>query len=281
MTPFGPRGAVSAPDTAVVMSVYAKDSPERFRAAMNSILAQSYQGHHVFLMVDGPVSVELAATIRDVVDSRVFVTWGMHQRGLADSMNVLIDHVLKGPYEFIARMDSDDVSETERLRRQTEFLRTNGSIDIVGTFCQEIDDEGELLFLKRLPTSDAALKRRMLARCPFIHPTVVFRRRVFEGGIRYSSGSHLTEDMFLWVDCAKAGFVFGNVPEPLLRYRVDARFYERRSGIRKAVSEYRAKRYIATQLGAEGVGSVVWPLLAFGLRLLPTPLLRLCYQLFR
>jgi glycosyltransferase involved in cell wall biosynthesis len=275
------RSVRSAADTAVLMSVYANDRPAYVTKALDSVLRQSHGGLDLFLMIDGPIDSEVGAAIDAFQDERLLVRRSPTNRGLACSLNALIDEALAGRYEFFARMDADDIAVSERIELQTTYLRENPRVDVLGTSCVEIDEDENVLFVKKLPTSDEELKRRMLERCPFIHPTVTFRRRVFETGIRYQTNSHLTEDMFLWVDLANAGFVFANLRQELLRYRIDSRFYARRSGIKKALSEYRAKRYIAHQLRVTGIRTAIVPLAAFGLRLLPAPLLKLCYRHLR
>jgi glycosyltransferase involved in cell wall biosynthesis len=264
------------------MSVYSKDDPAHFEEALGSLLLQTYRDLTVFLMVDGLIESKLESVIeRTCGDPRVIVQRSSVNRGLATSLNALIEEVLPGPYEFVARMDADDIAEPNRLARQIEFLRTHQDVDVLGTACLEIDEHAKSICLKRLPTTDAELKRRMLVRCPFVHPTVIFRRRVFESGIRYQTTTHLTEDMFLWVDLALEGRVFANLPEALLKYRVGPGFYRRRSGLRKAVAEYRAKKYIAKRLGAGGLNSAVVPISAFALRMCPELLLQLAYRYLR
>ena len=238
-------------ETVVLMSVYEKERVEHFRDAMISIISQTDRNFHVLLMLDGPVSAELISCLNDLNDGRIHVLQNALNQGLAGSLNALIEAAMRGPYEFLARMDSDDVADPERLQKQVEFLRRRPDVDLVGTFCEEVDEVGKHLFLKTLPTHDVQLKRNMLRRCPFVHSTVMFRRRVFASGTRYRSDTHLTEDMFLWVELAKAGFTFANIPEPLLKYRMGREFYRKRRGLRKAISEYKARRFVAEELGVE------------------------------
>jgi glycosyltransferase involved in cell wall biosynthesis len=178
------RAVIGAADTAVLMSVYAKDRPAHVTKALESVLRQSHARLDLFLMIDGPIGAELDAAIATFQDERLHVRRSPANRGLAQALNALIDEALEGGYEFFARMDADDVAADERIERQTTNLRENPEVDVLGACCVEIDENDNVVFLKRLPTSDEELKRRMLERCLFIHPTVTFRRRVFESGIR-------------------------------------------------------------------------------------------------
>lgn len=268
-------------ETVVLMSVYAKDSPDHFEASLASILEQEYRDFSLYLMLDGKVHPRVLELLKHVGDTRITVFQQPTNQGLAAALNYLIDEAMKSEFIYFARMDADDVSHPSRLAKQVAFFKENPAVDVVGAFCDEVDDAGQHLFAKALPTTDSELKRNMLRRCPFVHSTVVFRRKVFERNIRYTTTTHLTEDMFLWVDLAKYGFRFANIPEPLLKYRVDPNFYRRRRGAKKAISEFRAKRYIARELNVQDPSRLVVPLSAFALRMLPSSLLKFCYRHLR
>jgi hypothetical protein len=268
-------------ETVVFMSVYFKDPPEYFEDALKSILDQVYTNFNIYLMVDGDVSNKHMEIIERLNDGRIRLFKNNINKGLATSLNLLIDEAMKHEFSFYARMDSDDISDSSRLQKQIDFLKRHPDVDILGSFCEEVNGSGDFIFLKKLPTTDKELKKNILKRSPFIHPTVVFKKRVFEQNIRYQTNNHLTEDMFLWVDLAKMGYVFSNIPEPLLKYRINDDFYLRRSGLRKALSEFRAKRYIAKELSINNINRFTIPFLALFMRLLPACLIKLCYRYCR
>lgn len=279
----GKRPAAPEPAVAVIMSTYARDDATLLDQAIESILAQTHSNLRLYVAVDGPVPALLGSTVRSwpARDSRICVRWREQNDGLANALNELIDGVLAAGFEFIARMDADDESRAERMAQQVAFLEAHPEVDVVGTWCEEVGPEGKHFGVKRLPVDDPTLKQRLLVRCPFVHPTVMFRARALAGGARYATDSHLTEDMFLWVDLARRGHKFANVGEVLLRYRVTTDFYRKRGGWRKAKSEYRAKRYIARELEIGGLPAHVIPVASFAMRLLPPPLLRQCYRYLR
>src|SRR5216684_3157294 len=105
-------------ETVVLMSVYEKERVEHFRDAMISIISQTDRNFHVLLMLDGPVSAELISCLNDLNDGRIHVLQNALNQGLAGSLNALIEAAMRGPYEFLARMDSDDVADPERLQKQ-------------------------------------------------------------------------------------------------------------------------------------------------------------------
>jgi hypothetical protein len=81
----------------------------------------------------------------------------------------------------------------------------------------------------------------MAIRNPIVHSSVLARTGIFARGMRYDPKLRQNQDYDLWSRLAHAGVRIANLPEPLLRFRVDARFYSRRSGWSRALSEARLK----------------------------------------
>ncbi|CAK1950328.1 glycosyltransferase [Vibrio crassostreae] len=221
---------------AVIMSVYRSDNPEMFKVAVNSILEQSISCD-LLIYRDGPVSSELDELLDSYsLLSNVIIFRNNENNGLATSLNFLISSSLEKGYQYIARMDSDDISRPDRLRRQVLFLENNSDVDVLGSSCHEFG-ASFALYEKHLPKNHEELKNFSITRCPFIHPTVIFRRDVFEEGYRYPVDTTLTEDMALWFELLNAGFKFANINEVLLDYRLNENTINRRKGINKALSE--------------------------------------------
>jgi glycosyltransferase involved in cell wall biosynthesis len=221
---------------AVIMSVYRYDNPEMFKVAVNSILEQSISCD-LLIYRDGPVSSELDEVLDSYsLLSNVIIFRNNENNGLATSLNFLISFSLEKGYQYIARMDSDDISRPDRLRRQVLFLENNSDVDVLGASCHEFG-ASFALYEKHLPINHEELMNFSITRCPFIHPTVIFRRDVFEEGYRYPVDTTLTEDMALWFELLNAGFKFANINEVLLDYRLNENTINRRKGISKALSE--------------------------------------------
>ena len=64
------------------------------------------------------------------------------------------------------------------------------------------------------------------------HPTVMFRRGVFERGHRYDTRCVIMQDYELWSRLILAGEIISNVPEYLLWFRIGDSFFSRRHGLR-------------------------------------------------
>jgi len=276
------RGVENMPNIAVIMSCYKNDKINFVKESIKSLLCQTYRNFHLFIKFDGPVDSVVQNYILSIDDTRVSTIPRDENKGLAYTLNELIDEALKHKdCKYIARMDADDICSLDRLEKQLIFLEKHEDIDIVGSWCEEIDKNNNFLFLKKMPSNDATLKKNLVKRCPFVHPSVLMRRCIFENGNRYNIGSYLSEDYILWISLAIQGHKFGNISEPLIKFRIDDNFYRRRLGFKKAVAEFRGRLYIMQRLNQHTVKNYFWTLSAFLMRLSPRLLNIIAYKLFR
>ena len=127
---------------AVIMSIYRNDRINFVKLAVESILNQTYKDFDYYIQYDGPVDAEVDAYLSGIKDERVRILRRAENKGLAQSLNDLLNIVMPMGYEFIARMDADDISEVYRFERQLEYLEAHSEIDMIGGAINEIDEEG-------------------------------------------------------------------------------------------------------------------------------------------
>lgn len=125
--------------------------------------------------------------------------------------------------EFIANMDSDDISHPKRIETQLKFLKEK-NLDVVGsnykTFKDKIDNiitDNADYWLKYTPEE---IRESYLNE---VHCTcfgsLLFKREIIEeiGGLKKSFIG--TEDYFFVYECFLAGYEIGNTKEILYYYR--------------------------------------------------------------
>ena len=230
------------PDLAVIMSVYKNDRLVFVRESVQSILNQTFGDFHYYLIFDGPVSRDIDNYITSLTDKRLRKYRIEKNGGLAKALNYLLDIVLKNPgYKFIARMDADDVSMPERFGKQRDYLIEHPEVTVLGSWFEEFSEEGKHLSYKKLPTDHESLRKRYFTRTPFAHPSVMYRRELIEKAGHYPEDTILMEDNMLWGGALKNGLKFANIPEFLLKFRIDKGFFQRRSGIKYGRSYIKAK----------------------------------------
>jgi glycosyltransferase involved in cell wall biosynthesis len=268
-------------DLAVIMSVYKNDRIKFVIESVQSILNQTFNQFDYFIVFDGPVSLDIDRYISSISDSRISLFRLEQNGGLARALNHLLEKVMKNPdYKLIARMDADDISLPERFEKQYRFLCENEEVACVGSWYEEIDELGKHLADIRLPLKHEDLKKRYYTRTPFAHPSVMFRRQLIETAGFYPTDTMFMEDNVLWGRALIAGLQLANIPEYLIKFRIDKDFYKRRSGFKYGWNNIKTRFEINR--------SLKFPLKAYLLvsfigiaKMIPALFLRLIYRAAR
>jgi len=123
--------------------------------------------------------------------------------------------------DVIARMDGDDYWYPTKLKKQWDFLQENPSIDIVGTQLRQVDQNGNPINASLVhPLTDVEIKKKLLSGYnSIVHPSVVFRKRIFLRAGTYDDHYRFAEDYHFWLKCCK-WYKFANLDEVLIDYTV-------------------------------------------------------------
>jgi len=182
-----------------------------------SLKLQTFSSWELVIVLDGNPVANRQKVEDAAFDVPVIVIEHETSQGIARSLNAAL-HRARG--DLVARIDADDIAYPERLAEQVAAFDADEELVLLGTSAIVIDSQGNSAGMDRIvPTGDAILKRRLLSRNSFIHPSVMFRRdtAVLLGG--YNVHSARTEDYEFWLRLALCGKV-DNLPEPLIKYRV-------------------------------------------------------------
>lgn len=115
--------------------------------------------------------------------------------------------------EYIARIDDDDAwVDLGKLGKQVEFLENNPEYVIVGTGSTAILKSRGLRISSLKPETDGEIREAMLLGCPFLHPSVVYRKAAVLSAGGYDENLKQAEDYDLWMRLGKAGKMY-NLPE--------------------------------------------------------------------
>lgn len=267
---------------AVMMCVYKNDNAIFLKEAIDSILNQRGITSHLYLFVDGPLPEPLDSCLKSYEENiNCFFTFSKYNIGLASGLNYLVDNSIDlERYDYIARMDADDISEPHRLMTQVEFFCGNSDISVLGSDVVEISESGDEIFYKKMDEKHDDLFLKIIKKCPFNHPSVMFDASVFKEGYRYKSELKNTQDYYLWVDLLAAGKKFHNINSPLVKFRVDSNFHSRR-GLKKAINDLKSRVYAFKKLDVMSLGNVIHTFLLFFLRLSPSFIKKMAYKIFR
>ena len=240
----------------VVMAVHASDQPEFLNTAIQSItLDQTRHPDQVVLVQDGPLSLGLEETLerwKAQLGGVLEVVRLGESVGLGGALNA---GLARCAYPLVARMDADDVAFPERLGRQSELMEENPEMGVLGSGAREIDLDGHPGPLRAVAEGHEALVSRLWA-CPFIHPSVMFRKDLIVGVGGYDSSLRRRQDYELWFRVLEAGGRFANIAEPLIWYRFDRATHKKQS----VVAAW--KQGLIGFRGSRRVGLAVWKQLA-------------------
>lgn len=207
---------LDVPRVSIVMPVY--NASMSLHEAIESMLAQTFTDFE-FLIIDDGSTDDSASIINSYKDPRIRVLSNGKNEGLVYSLNRGIDEAFG---EYIARMDSDDISLPQRLEEQVAFMDSRPEIGVSGTWIQTIDEHGKnLKYTNKYLTEPEDIRAGMLFNTPFAHPSVMIRTSVLrKTGLRYDMEDRFYyEDYSLWLKLAQVT-KFANLPKALLKYRI-------------------------------------------------------------
>lgn len=184
------------PKVSVVMPVY-NTKTEYFKEAIESILGQSFQDFELIIVDNGSENY-----IKDIVksykDKKIKYLKIEKNQGPAVARNKGIE-LAKG--EYVAFIDSDDISLPKRLEKQVAFLDNNSEIGCLGTAVEIIGDDSDKMSFNSLREHFEIEYYLVFAGCTFCQSSVMVRKAILDKyNIRYRSEWVPAEDYGLYVD---------------------------------------------------------------------------------
>lgn len=250
------------PLVSVIMGIrYQKESLEDLISSINSILTQTY--NNIELLICQNESTSSACELLENLanrDDRIKLVDGKGAYSLATKLNRCLA-IAKGVY--IARQDDDDISYPERLQNQVNYLNCNKEIGFVGCNVE----------LKLVGREDRKMKRvfpeyptskDFLFVQPFIHPTLMFRRTVFDivKGYCEKSWCDGCEDYDLLLRMYENGVRGKNLQGFYFQYTVDMSKKHRRTFLMRCNEVYvRWKRFSELGFLPKAIPYVIKPVI--------------------
>jgi glycosyltransferase involved in cell wall biosynthesis len=206
-------------EVSVVLPFY--NCVETLQSSIKSIQQQTYDAFE-FVLVDNNStdgSLEIAAECA-ARDSRI-VLISEPRQGIVPALNTGIEHA-NGKY--IARMDADDISSPERLKRQYQYLEKHSDTGLVASKVNYVGNRtlnsGFFNYVKWnnhiLSYEDISLNR--FVESPVVHPTVMFRKILVDKYGAYLDGL-FPEDYELWLRLLHYGVKMHKLDEYLLDWK--------------------------------------------------------------
>lgn len=235
------------PEISVIMGIYNERKQEQVKLAVDSILQQTFSDIEFIICDDGsdPKYCDWLQSYCER-DDRILLLHHSKNQGLSRALNTCLE---RASGKYIARMDADDISRHDRFQKQWEYLERYPEIAMVGTGAELFNAEG--CWGQRIPPQYPR-REDFLMGSPFIHPTIMMRKEVYQdlGGYSTENYAERTEDYDLFMRMYAKGYQAVNLQEPLLQYREDVGAYQKRK-YRYRIHEYHVRKKGFQMLGIQ------------------------------
>lgn len=208
----------SKPAVSVILPFYRPGIS--LESAIRSITGQTFSDWELILVNNNacPASSSIAEKWSRA-DNRIRIVYEPVQ-SVAAAMNSGLRNARAG---LVARMDADDISMPDRLRKQAGFLDTNpdtGAVASQTVFSSVIGNSRGFSLYVEWQNKLISHEEHYLARfveSPLAQPTIMFRKELIDRYGYYNTGD-LPEDYEMWLRWFEKGVRFYKIPEPLVQW---------------------------------------------------------------
>lgn len=203
----------------VSVLIPAKGPVPYLKKSLDSVLSSTLKPDEILLVDDGIDPSQLKYIKSNILSPtlRILNNDGV---GLVDALNT---GVYSAKSTFIARLDSDDLVNSERFTTQIKILGDNPEIVVLGSQIIYIDQEGGLNGVSNYPVGVLNEHKSFYKQSLLAHPSVMIRKTALirVGGYRETvtlNETSLCEDFDLWRRIADQGTLV-NFDTALTYYR--------------------------------------------------------------
>lgn len=120
--------------------------------------------------------------------------------------------------KYIAIMDSDDISTSDRIEKQVQFLETHRDYFLIGSQANLIDSSGKKIGERDLPLLHEDIYENFFLRNGVMNPSVMFRKN-FSGNF-YKIKYKVFNDYWTYFNILRSGKKIRNLKSRLINYRI-------------------------------------------------------------
>lgn len=213
----------------VLMSVYKNDNPDYLKLALESIYDnQTVKPDEIVVVFDGPITEKLSAVLTEFAiwkEGIVFYYPQEVNRGLGEALRIGSE---KCTGDYIFRMDSDDISDSNRFSKQILYVEEHPEVDVLGSDISEFNfNINENMRVRSCPEEHNEIVKMSKRRNPMNHVSVCIKKSALINCGGYKS-LLLLEDYYLWLRMIVAGCRLRNIHESLVYVRVGNGFESKR-----------------------------------------------------
>ncbi len=214
-----------------------------FAQSLAAVVNQTWRNLDILIVDDGSTDGTLAIARRfQEQDGRIRILAQPRNSGLIPSLNIGLDELAKsGMGEYIARTDADDIAAPDWIEKIVGEMEKDRSIIAMGAWLEVLSEEKDGNRLARhhrhgkiwkKPTRHEDIADFFPFGNPIHNNTMIMRRSVIDGGLRYNTERDWAEDYQFWYDVSKLGRL-AYYPEALVKYRLHANQVSSKYSIRQ------------------------------------------------
>ena len=203
---------MNEPNISILMTSY--NNENTIEEAIKSVLNQTYKNVTLLILDDcsSDITYKIIKKIKET-NKNLKIFRNKKNIGLTKSLNILIEKVTT---EFIARQDADDVSVSNRLEEQINYLLTN-NLDACTT--RSINKKTN----KKIPGLSFYIPFKILLfyKNPFIHGTLLIKKSVLNKIGNYDETFYFAQDFKLMKDLIDKKFKVGILNKVLYKLNME------------------------------------------------------------
>ena len=229
----------------VLLSVYYKENSFFLSQALDSIINQSILPNEIIIVKDGPLTQDLDYIVNNFIESnsnvKIKVIQLKENLGLGRALNIGLNEC---KYDWVARMDSDDISKFDRFELILNELINSKHISVIGSNIDEFKgDISNVVQKRKVKLNHDDIVKDLSNKNPMNHVSVFFNKKDV-----LSVGSYddvlFFEDYHLWTKMMLDNMIFKNIPESTVLVRIGDDMIGRRQGFLYAKLEFKFQKYL-------------------------------------
>lgn len=215
----------------VLVPVYAKEKAENFKLALDSILNQTLLPNEILIIEDGVLGKDLELIVEKVEKQYSDIVRVIRLERNIGIGKVRALGVEECKYEWLAFMDSDDISVKDRFEKQITYIKQHPDIDMLGGQVTEFDTTPDNIISKRImPLEHNEIYEFAKFRNPMNNVSIMFKKSLALkiGNYKIDYGF---EDYEFIVRYLFNGYKVENIPDILVNVRSGQWMMNRRQGL--------------------------------------------------
>ena len=233
---------INTPLVSVIMPAY--NASDYIQEAINSIIAQTFTDWELIIIDDGSTDTTAEIVAQNINKEHRIKYFYQQNEKQSKARNLGISHA-HGTY--IAFLDADDISLSERFAKQVAFLEANHDVVVCGSWFSIIGSDRII----KLPEHHDAIKLALLKGNCMAHSSVMTRKQILdEFPVVFEISKEPAEDYDLWVRLVLKGRLH-NLQEVLLDYRTHINQLSKKQSVKQRQSTLQTKQSLFNFLELE------------------------------